>query len=76
MPVNKKDIDNLLAKFQDCSWVDDSEAAEIRQYLFELIDRDELTVFNFEACFDEDYAICSPSTLWKTLEDIGSNNNA
>lgn len=70
MPVTKEDINKLLKVFIDDDWVKPDEADEIRQYLFSRIDNNTLDVINLEVCFDEDYMICSPSTLWDTLEEI------
>lgn len=68
--ITKNDIDKLLAYFQDGGWVNDEEEVEIREYLFGLIDENRFTVLDFETCFDEDFCICAPSTLWESMEII------
>ena len=74
MPVTKDDINNLLQHFLDETWIDESEANEIREYLHSRIDNGTLDAINLEACFDEDWGICAPSTLWETLEEVRRQN--
>lgn len=75
MIITKEDVNNLLAHFQQNDWINEEEATEIREYLFELADHNELDALMLEACFDIDWMICSPSYLWETLEKIWEEND-
>ena len=70
MPVSKEDINQLLQLFTDATWIDETEAAEIRMYLFGLIDENKLDASILECAIDIDWQICAPSIMWKMLEEI------
>ena len=70
MPVSKEDINKMLQHFTDASWIDETEAEEIRTYLFGLMDENNFDASILECAIDIDWQICAPSTMWKILEDI------